>query len=166
MRIYAFIGLIAFIFAAGACGEDSAPLSLLGESCETDTSCESELCILELGTDEAVAPITFIGGYCSVSGCNFIGTSGEDDCEEGICLQYDVSMWDEIEPIRICFAEGCTTDMDCRDSYVCLQFEGTSGPRTACIPVDATDGDATKEDDTADHKNTSPMPLISDRRRS
>ena len=130
MRIFIFLCLTAFIFAACGNGIDDSPPALVGEACDVSADCETDDCRLELtGQDWLGQPISMdlTNGMCTAD-CTWQdeGTFEErlqSDCDDGgQCLGYGGG-----DPL--CF-QGCETADDCRADYDCTDL----GEFSTCLP--------------------------------
>lgn len=83
-----------------------------GEPCTADSQCEHEKCL----PDPA-----FPGGFCTKTNCR---NDSECSAPSDVCVS-------RTGP-DIC-ANGCTSDGDCRDGYLC--YAASSGEDLACLPA-------------------------------
>ena len=125
-----FIVAALFSLVIAGCGDNKPPLSLNGEACEVNNDCESGDCRAELyGCHPLFGCSTFEldDGMCTVE-CTWTTQGTDDDrlqsdCGEGEqCLAFGDSP-------QICF-QGCETDVDCREDYVCTSL----GRFSTCLP--------------------------------
>ena len=127
-----FASLLFFAFAG--CGDDAAPKTQNGEACELAEDCESSDCRQEI---EGCHPFfgcrsyALPGGMCTDK-CTWLEDKDvpfeellQADCAEGEqCLGVNGDA-----ESTVCF-QGCETQEDCREDYVCTLLAGFS----TCLP--------------------------------
>lgn len=116
--------------AITACGDDAPSTAPNGEACELGKDCTSEVCYLELVSEDFFGRQVYelTNGMCTDLCDNFIEGTLEEQwqgtCAEGeLCLVYGSSD-------LICFIE-CVEDVTCREDYVCIEI---SHGKSACLP--------------------------------
>jgi hypothetical protein len=118
----------------GAC---IAPPKKVGDSCQTDTECQTTLGAAAVCKQQNLkGSISYAGGLCTIPNC---AANGTDMCPMGsVCLNFPRIFGEETS---YCFVTACNNmTAPCRSGYSCFNLGGAS-MTTACLPPDINNPD-------------------------